>query len=169
MAREVVVATFATRNQAYDAAREIDRLNDDVVTVRSGAIVEKDVLGNVSRLDKRRLGSAWGTVAGVTGGTLLGALLGALAGPAGTAAGTIAGSAVATGAAAGSLMGGAVGAMADLTEVGLKEDYLGNVSSALLPGQTALVMELEEGKSDPLDAAIRRHDGLVYRTPVSTI
>jgi uncharacterized membrane protein len=169
MARDVVVATFATRNQAYDAAREIDRLDDDLVAVRSGAIVEKDELGNVTRLDARGLGSVWGTVAGVTGGALIGALIGALAGPAGSAAGAIAGSAVATGAATGTLMGGALGAMTDLTEVGLKQDYVDTVARAVLPGRTALVVEVEEGATAPIDAVIRHHGGSVYHESVSTI
>ena len=104
MARDVVVATFETRNQAYAAASDIDRLNGHIVDVKSGAIVEKDQLGNVTTLETRNLGSAW-VLAGTVGGALLGILIGALAGPASAAAGAALGSAPA----AGGLLGGAVG------------------------------------------------------------
>jgi uncharacterized membrane protein len=162
MARDVIVATFETRNQAYDAAIDIDRLDDGVVDVKGGAIVEKDPLGNVMTLDSRGLDSAWG-LAGAAGGALLGALVGALAGPAGVAAGA----AVGGGAAAGGLMGGTTGALVDVTDWGLKVDYIDLVRSRMRPGTTALVAEVEEGSTEPIDQAVARHGGSIYRTPLN--
>jgi hypothetical protein len=95
MARDVIIATFENRNQAYDAARDIDKLDESVIHVEGGAIVEKDMLGNVTWLDSEGLTSPWGAIGGVTAGTLLGALVGTLAGPAGTMTGAQVGAAAA--------------------------------------------------------------------------
>ena len=163
MSRDVVIATFDTRNQAYEAAAEIDRVSD----VKSGTIIEKDPLGNVSALDAKNLPTAWG-LGGAAGGALVGALVGLLAGPGGAAAGTAAGAAAASsGAAAGAVGGGAVGSAADLTNWGLKADYLDTASTYLVPGKTAVVAEVEEGTTAPIDEAVMRNGGMVYREPVA--
>ena len=166
MARDVVIAAFDTRNQAYEAANDINRLNGGV-EVKSGAILEKDPLGNVTELDSKNLPTAWGP-GGAAGGALIGALVGLLAGPGGAAAGTAAGAAAASsGAAAGAIGGGATGSLADLTNWGLKTDYLDTAATYMLPGKTALVMEVEEGSTGPIDDAVMRHGGIVYREPVT--
>jgi uncharacterized membrane protein len=165
MAREVIVATFETRDQAYEAAYDIDRLPERVVDVKSGAIVEKDVLGNVKTLETRTLGSAW-VLAGTVAGALVGILIGALAGPGGAAAGGAVGAAIASGPVAGSLLGGAAGATADAAEWVLKHGAIDDLSASLPPGQTALVMEVEQDPTAPVDAAVARHGGGVVRRPI---
>src|SRR4029453_12289333 len=120
-------------------------------------IIEKDALGNVSALDAKNLPTAWG-IGGAAGGALIGALVGLLAGPGGAAVGTAAGTAAATsGAAVGAVGAGAAGTAADLTNWGLKADYLDTAATYLLPGKTAVVAEVEEGSTEPIDAAARRH------------
>jgi uncharacterized membrane protein len=163
MAQDVIVATFATRNDAYDAAREIDKLGKSVAHVKSGAIVEKDLLGNVTQLDAKDLDGPWGTIVGGTGGVLVGALVGALAGPVGSAA---AASAAAVGAAGGGLLGGAMGATVDIADTGLKEDYVAAVSGRLLPGHAAFVAEVEEYSTQTVDEAVWRHGGVIFRQPI---
>jgi uncharacterized membrane protein len=166
MARDVIVGIFDNRNQAYEAAYELNRVGDGV-EVKSGAILEKDALGNVTALDTQNLPTAWG-LGGAAGGALLGALVGLLAGPGAAAAGTAAGAAAATsGAAAGAIGGGAVGTTADLTNWGIKADYMDMVRTRMLPGSTAVVAEVEEGSTWPVDSAILRHGGIVYRSPVT--
>ena len=134
--RDVIIATFENRNQAYDAAKAIDKLDDSVIRVQSGAIVEKDMLGNVTWLDSKGLASPWGTrrlaarAAPCSGrwsarspgrqAPLTGAQVGAAA------------------AATGGLLGGTVGATVDLADTDLKEDYVAAVSGRLLPGHAAL-------------------------------
>jgi uncharacterized membrane protein len=167
MARDVVIAAFDSRNQAYEAAYDIDRMDGGAVDVKSGAIVEKDPLGNVSMLDSKNLPTAWG-LGGAAGGALIGALVGLLAGPGGAAVGTAAGTAAATsGAAAGAVGGGATGSAADLTNWGLKADYLDTAATYLLPGKTAVVAEVEEGSTGPIDDAVARHGGIVYREAIT--
>jgi uncharacterized membrane protein len=170
MARDAIVAIFDTRNQAYDAAMEIDRLSDDVAEVKSGAILEKDELGTVTILDRKKLANAWGAVGGVAGGALLGGLLGLLAGPGGAAIGTAAGAAAASsGAAVGGIIGGTTGVGVDLTKMGLKGDYLDQVSSVLAPGKAALVAEVEELSTEAVDRVVTRHGGIIYRSPIDRI
>ena len=168
MTRNVIVATFDTRNQASEAASDIDRLSDDIVEVKSGAIVEKDLLGNGTTLDTKNIGGAWGTVGGVAGGAVVGALIGLLGGPGGAAIGTAVGAAAASsGAVAGSLVGGTLGWSADLINLGLNEDYLDTVRTRMLPGTVTVVAEVEEVSTEPIDAAVMRHGGFVYRTPLN--
>jgi uncharacterized membrane protein len=164
MARDVIIATFENRNQAYDAAMEIDKLGDSVINVQAGAIVEKDMLGNVTLLDEKELASPWGAIGGLTGGTLLGALVGTLAGPAGTMTGAQVGAAAA---ATGGLLGGTVGATIDIADTGLKEDYIAAVSGRLLPGHAALVAEVDEFSTQPVDEAVWRHGGVIFRQPTT--
>jgi uncharacterized membrane protein len=162
MSRDVIVATFDDRNQAYGAARDIDKLDESVIRVESGAIVEKDMLGNVSLLDSRELTAPWGTIGGLTGGTLLGALVGAIAGPVGSLTGAQVGAAAA---ATGGLMGSTVGVTVDIADAGLKEEYVSAVSGRLLPGHFALVAEVDEYSTQPVDEAVWRHNGVIFRHP----
>jgi hypothetical protein len=41
-------------------------------------------------------------------------------------------------------------------------------SGVVMPGRVALVMEVEEGSTKPIDTAVRRRGGIVYRTPVGS-
>jgi uncharacterized membrane protein len=166
MARDIVVAAFDSRNQAYEAAREIQLLSE--VVVQSGAIVEKDQFGNVTTLDTQNVGGPWGTIGGLAGGALVGALIGLLAGPGGAAVGSAAGAAAAgTGAVAGSVVGGTAGWSADLLDWGLKHDAIDEISDMVLSGKTAVVAEVDEGSTEPIDAAVRRHGGVVFRRPIT--
>jgi len=165
MARDVIIATFDNRDHAYDAANDIDRLDHSVIKVQSGAIVEKDFLGNVTWLDAKDHTGPWGTIAGAAGGALLGALVGTLAGPAGTLTGAQVGAAAA---ATGGLLGGTVGATVDIADTGLKEDYIAAVSGMLLPGHAALVAEVEEYSTQPVDAAVWRNGGVIIRQPMAS-
>lgn len=156
MAREVIVATFETRDQAYEAAYDIDRLPERAGAVKSGAIVEKDLLGNVRTLETRNLGSAW-ALAGTVAGALVGILIGALAGPGGAAV-----AAIGSGPVAGSLLGGAAGATADVVEWSRKQGGLDDLGVALPAGRAALVMEVEQDPAAPVDAAVARHGGAIF-------
>ena len=160
MANRVIVAVFRTQNQAYDAAAQMQRLNDDdVIKVKRGAIVTKDAKGNLTVPDSKHVGSAWGLL----GGGLIGGLLGVMLGPVGVAAGAAA-SAAAAGAAVGAVTGGTVGAVADLTEFGLNEDFIDEVATQLYPGDSALIVEVNEGSTEPTDRAVSMYGGRIYRS-----
>jgi uncharacterized membrane protein len=151
MADRAVVAVFDTQNQAYDAAADLQRLGEEgVIQIKRGAIVTKDDEGNLTIPDTK-MGGPWGLL----GGGLLGGLLGALLGPAGAAAGAAAGTAAVAGA--------AIGASADLRTLGVGNEFILAVSADLKPGHTALLAEVGEGATEPVDAAVRRHQGRVHR------
>ena len=70
-------------------------------------------------------------------------------------------------AATGGLLGGTVGATVDLADAGLKEDYIDAVSGRLLPGHAAFVAEVEEHSTQPVDEAVWRHGGVIFRHPTT--
>ena len=160
MANRVIVAVFPTQNQAYDAAAQMQRLADDeIITLKRGAIATKDVKGNLTIPDSKHVGSAWGLL----GGGLIGGLLGVMLGPVGVAAGAAA-SAAATGAAVGAVTGGTLGTVADLAEFGMNEDFIDDVATQLYPGDSALIVEVGEGSTEPTDRAVLMYGGRIYRT-----
>ncbi len=163
MADRVIVAVFSTQNEAYDAAARMQRLDDDgIIKVKRGAIATKDAKGNLTIPDSKNVGSAWGLL----GGGLIGGLLGAMLGPVGVAAGAAAGAA-ATGAAVGAVTGGMVGSVADLTEFGLNEDFVDDVTTQLYPGDTALIVEVDEGSTEPTDRVVSQYGGRIYRSELA--
>ena len=147
MARRAVTAVFGTQNQAYDAASEIKKLEKSKgVHVRQAAIVTKDSKGNVHVPDTKGDEVPWGTL----GGPIVGGLIGLIAGPAGAAVG-----------AAGGLFAGWTG---DMVRLGMDEDVLRSVAAEVNPGDTAIVAELDEASTAPVDMIVASHDGRIYRT-----
>jgi len=167
MANRVIVALFETQNQAYDAAARMQRLNDDgIIKLKRGAIATKDAKGNLTIPDSKHVGSAWGLL----GGGLIGGLLGAMLGPVGVAAGAAAGaaaSAAAAGAVVGAATGGTLGAVGDLTELGMNEDFIDDVTTQLNPGDTALIVEVDEGSTEPTDRVVSQYGGRIYRSELT--
>ena len=164
MADRVIVAVFGTQNQAYDAAARMQRLDEDgIIKVKRGAIATKDAKGNLTIPDSKHVGSAWGLL----GGGLIGGLLGAMLGPVGVAAGAAASAAAAAGAAVGAVTVGSVGAVADLTEFALNEDFVDEVTTQLYPGDTALIVEVDEGSTEPTDRVVSQYGGRIYRSELA--
>ena len=163
MADRVVVAVFAIQNQAYDAAKRVQDLDQDgTIELKRGAIASKDAKGNLTIPDTKDVGKPWGLL----GGGIIGGLLGLLLGPVGAAASAV-GTAAATGATLGAATGVAVGGTVDLAEFGLDEDFVDSVSTQLEPGETALIAEVNEGSTEPIDQIVARYGGRVYRTQVA--
>lgn len=146
MARRAIVAVFDTKNQAYDAGSAIQKLGEEKVSIRQAALVTKDSKGNVSVPETEGNGVPWGTL----GGPAVGGLLGLIAGPAGAAAGAL-----------GGLL---VGWTGDLVRLGLDEDYLNSVASEINPGDSALVAEVDERSTKPVDDVVARYGGRLYRS-----
>jgi uncharacterized membrane protein len=148
MARRAVTAVFSSQNDAYDAAREIKNLDDKQVRIRQAALVTKDSKGNLRVPDTKGDEVPWGTL----GGPIVGGLIGLIAGPAGAAVGAGTG-----------LLAGWTG---DLVHLGLDEDVVRSVGSEINPGDSALVAEIDEGSTEPLDRIVTSRGGRVYRTDV---
>jgi uncharacterized membrane protein len=159
MADRVIVIAFATQNQAYDAAAALQRLHEaETITLKRAAIVTKDNKGNLSIPDTKNLGAPWGLL----GGGIIGGLLGALLGPVGVAAGAATGAAAA-GAAIGMATGATMGASADLLGLGLSQAFIDEVSYNLNPGDSALIAEVDEGSTAPIDTVVQQLQGRIYR------
>lgn len=149
MSTTAVVAVFANRKDAYEAAHAIKRLEvDDVgVSVSAGLLVGKDAKGNVSVLDEADR-PLWGTGTGM----LLGGLIGLIAGP--------------MGAVAGAAIGGLGGMTGDAVAADIDDDFAADVTKDLSPSDTALLIEAEEVDPGAIDAIIRSNGGRIHRAPV---
>lgn len=144
----LIVMTFAGRSEAREALEAIRRLHDDLsVDVRNVALVHRAADGTLAVPDQTE---AVGVTATVSGG-LVGALLGALAGPAGAVAGGIAGA--------------AVGSALDADAAGTSDEVLAVVIGAIPRGTTAIVGDMTEVSSKPLDDVACRTGALLLRIP----
>jgi uncharacterized membrane protein len=88
-------------------------------------------------------------------GTEVGALIGLLGGPVGAA----------LGAAAGLVVGAAV----DVHDARVGEDFVEEVRQNLLPGKFALVAEIQEGSTTPVDTRMEAIGGTVLRRALSEV
>ena len=57
----------------------------------------------------------------------------------------------------------------DLADMGLKDDYIAAVTGRLLPGHAALVAEGDEYSTQPVDEAVWRHGGVIFRHPMTDL
>jgi uncharacterized membrane protein len=115
------------------------------VTLYGMAVVAKDARGNLSITQAADLGPL-----GTAVGTLAGGLIGVIGGP--------------IGALAGAAGGAFIGSLSDLFNFGVGEDFLAKVSSELAPGKAAVVAEIGEDWTTPLDTRMEALGGRVLRT-----
>lgn len=141
-----VVIVFPSETQAYKGTRALRELHaEGSLTLYSMAIVQKDVAGKLAlkdTVDEGPLGAAVGA--------LVGGLAGVFAGPVGLVAG--------------SLGGTLIGSLFDLASYGVSADFVAKVSSELTSGKSAVIAEIAEGWSTPLDARMEPLGGAVLRT-----
>lgn len=157
--RNYIAVVFNDRGKAYEglhALWDLDHLEE--ITVHGAAVVHRDELGEVY-VDSKETRPVLGTAVGVG----IGALLGALAGPAGAAAGAAGGAAI--GAATGGLIGGAV----DLSRSDTRAQAGHETRFVLGNGQSAIIAEVSEDWTAPIDKRMSDLGGLVYRRPKSEI
>lgn len=162
-----VTIVFDNDENAYEALHALWKLDGKGdITVHGAAVVHRDRLGYVDVATKD-------TDAGLRTmlGASVGALLGAIAGPLGSAMGIAGASTIAAGSAAG--IGAAAGGAAGLAAEGgkaLEQEEAGTESSVVLkPGQAAVIAEVSEDWTTPIDTEMRRLGGKVYRRSVSAV
>jgi hypothetical protein len=90
-------------------------------------------------------------------------LLGALAGPAGAAVGAAGGAGI------GAATGGAVGMIADLDRADTREEAADETGFVLGTGQSAVIADVSEDWTTPIDRAMQKLGGKVYRRARSDI
>ena len=153
-----VSIVFDNDTEAYaglHALWDLDAAGD--ITVHGAAVIHRDKYGYVDVATKD-------TDPGVRTaiGVGLGALLGALAGPIGATAGAAA-AAAGTGAAIGAASGGAVGLTSDLVKSDEHEQAAFEGGWVLPRGKSAVIAEVSEQWSTPIDNMAAKLGGTVYR------
>jgi uncharacterized membrane protein len=150
MDRMLVVA-FDTENKAYEGRKALSELEDDgSIIVYADAVIGKNPDGTVTIKEDDGRGPV-GTLAGFT----LGALIGVLGGPLG----------IAIGAGVGLLGGGAV----DVVKARLNEDFVEDIKVALQPNRFAIVADVQEDWTTPVDSRMEALGGVVYRRALSDV
>jgi uncharacterized membrane protein len=158
-----IAAVFDTEAEATDglhALWNLDTAGD--ITVHGAAVIKRDNLGYI-QVATKETHPGLRTAIGVG----VGALLGALAGPIGAAAGAT----IATGTAAGigAAAGGVAGLTGDAVKAGEHEQAAYETGFTINPGQSAVVAEVSEDWTAPIDTAMTRIGGIVFRRPKSTV
>jgi uncharacterized membrane protein len=141
-----IVVVFPDDTHAYEGTRALKDLHaEGSLTLYGLAVIAKNMEGEVSVREAADAGPL-----GTAVGALVGGLVGIIGGPIGGLAG----------AAGGAL----IGSLSDLFGFGIGADFLQKVSSELAPGKTALVAEVAENWTTPLDTRMEAQGGTVLRT-----
>ena len=158
-----VAIVFENDEKAYSGLHRLWNLDaEGDITVRGAAVVHRDRLGQVEVATKDT-DPGLRTIVGIG----IGALLGAIAGPVGSALGVAGASAVAAGSAAGigAAAGGVAGLTADTLKAGEHEEAEYETEFVLNPGQAAVIAEVTEDWTTPIDTAMHQLGGVIYRRP----
>ena len=148
-----IAVVFDNTSKAYEGLHALWQLDDAAeVTVHGTAVVHRDAMGYF-QVDTKETHPALATAAGVG----IGALLGLLAGPAGAAVGAAGGAAI------GAAAGGAVGVTADLVRADTRDQAAGETRFVLGAGQSAVIADVSEDWTSPIDTRMASLGGIVYR------
>ena len=147
----VIVVSFAEDSSAYEAFTNLKELGEQrQVSIKGAAVVQRGEDGHIVIKD-----SVESQHSGTTTGGLIGLLVGILGGPCGV------------------LIGGAtgllIGSLYDSEDVEQTESVLAGISSAIRPGHTAVLAELEEQSDDVVDQAMAPLGGTVMRRTLADV
>jgi len=147
----MLVVVFDNETKAYEGRKAVLQLDGEgSITVYAYAVLAKHADGTATVKQEDDSGPIGSLV-----GTSFGSLIGLLGGPVG----------VAIGAAAGLAAGGA----ADLHNARIGDDFIEDVTKFLLPNKVALVAEIEEDWTTPVDTRMEAIGGLVFRRALSDV
>ena len=140
------VIVFPDETQAYQGSRALKELHaEGSLTLYGMAIISKDAQGNLSVKEAADAGPL-----GMAVGSLVGGLVGVIGGPAGVLAGAAGGT--------------VIGSVVDLFNYGVGADFVSQVFNELRPGKTAVVAEIAEYWTTPLETRMQSLNGTVLRT-----
>lgn len=146
----VLVVVFDSETKAYEGKKALSQLDaEGSISVYAYAVLHKNADGTTT-LTKDDYGPI-----GTLLGTAFGSLIGLLGGPVGFGIGL----------ATGAVVGGAV----DLNSARIGEDFLADVNKALTPNEFALVAEIEEDWTTPVDTRMEAIGGTVFRRSLSDV
>jgi len=141
----MLVVVFDSESKAYEGQRALQQLDGEgSISVYADAVITKNADGTATIKQAGDSGPL-----GTLVGTSFGSLIGLLGGPAG----------VAVGAAAGAVGG----SMADLDNARIGSDFIDDVSNTLSPNRVAVVAEVEEDWTTPVDTRMEAIGGTVFR------
>lgn len=147
----MLVVVFDNEAKAYEGKRALMQLDaEDSISVYAYTVLAKHADGTATLKQEDDVGPI-GTVLGLT----FGSLIGLLGGPTG----------VALGALAGTLAGGAV----DVNKSFVDTDFVEDVNQALTPNKCALIAEIDENWTTPVDTRMEALGGTVFRRAVSEV
>src|SRR6516162_694015 len=147
----MLVVVFDNENKAYEGKKALQQLdNEGSVSVYGYAVLAKNADGSATI----KQGDDVGPI-GTLLGTSLGSLLGVLGWPAGMAVGAAAGM--------------AAGSSIDLDNVRVGSDFIDDVQKVLSPKKVALIAEIHEDWTTPVDSQMEAIGGAVFRRAVSEV
>jgi len=147
----MLVVVFDNESQAYEGKKALLQLDGEgSMSVYGYAVLAKNADGTASVKQGDDVGPIGSLV-----GTSLGSLIGMLAGPVG----------LAVGASAGLLAGGT----ADINNAGIGYDFIDDVSKVLLPNRVAVIAEIDEEWTTPVDMRMEAIGGTVFRRALSEV
>ncbi len=141
----MLVVVFDNEKKAYEGDSALKQLErEGLLTIYAQAVIVKHAEGTVSvkQVDEK------GPVGSLTG-TAVGGMIGLLGGP--------------VGAAVGAASGLALGAFYDVDDARVGGDFLDDASKSLTPNKVAVVAEVEEEWTTPVDARMEALGGTVIR------
>lgn len=154
-----IAVIFNDQGKAYEGLHALWQLDDEGdVTVYGASVVHRNEWGEF-QVDTKETQPAMATAVGVG----IGALLGALAGPAGAAVGAAGGAAI------GAAAGGALGIGADLARADTRQQATHETAFILNAGQSAVIADVSEESTNPIDKRMRALGGVVRRRAWSTL
>lgn len=147
----MLVVVFDSENKAYEGKKALSQLeNEGSIVVYAYAVIGKNPDGTTT-LEQGDDPGPLGTLVG----TSLGSLIGLLGGPVGLAIGATAG-----------LFSGS---LADLNNARVGEDFIDDVRQELQSNKFAVVAEIQEDWTTPVDSRMEAVGGKVYRRAVSEV
>jgi len=147
----MVVVVFENEAKAYEGTRTLQQLDaEGSISVYAYAVITKNADGTATL----KKGDDAGPISTLLG-TSLGSLVGLLAGAAGMAVGAAAGL--------------AAGSTVDLDNIRVGSDFINDVQNALTPKKSAVVAEIEEDWTTPVDTRMEAAGGTVYRRALSEV
>ena len=147
----MLVVVFDNETKAYEGKNALLLLEGEgSISIYACALVAKNADGSVTVKQGVDTGPLRTLV-----GTLVGCLIGLLGGPTGFA----------IGGAAGLLAGGA----ADVDHARIGDDFIDDVTKALLPNRFAVVAEVQEDWATPVDIRMEEIGGTVFRRALADV
>jgi len=146
----MLVVVFDDQGKAYEGRKALRQLDaEGSLFVHAAVVIVRNPDGTTSVVQED-VGPL-----GMLVGTSLGSLIGLLGG--------------APGAAIGAVSGFAAGLIADLETSRVGEDFIDDVGKALSPGKAALVADVDEDWTTPVDTRMESLGGTVFRRSLSDV